>query len=841
MKMRSMYKRLVAALLMTAMLSTMLPAALAAGYSGDGRRYTYRDNLDGATHTAICLDDPQYTKTAEPHTFDPATGRCSQCFAVNYNQVQIGLSREMDINVPMNGRDAAISLGDVRLTIGSVDITDEYDLTYNWFYQSASVSNEATYVLPASSLQKEADYVYVCFVMARPKQSLSAAPITASCTVTVHVRDLVQVQATVGGEDTAFTLGSVNSHTSQSVCDQIYTMVQSRTGLAPEQVIFGAKPVSKVGDLNVTSNVPYFFRTGSLQQTLDKVIFVPNRGVSGTYSIDFVASNARGQSVPGTLTIYVNQFLGNMDVVASTTRDVPVRMKNQDFITFWNKTYPQGELSRVRFPKQPAPMEGSLVYGYQNAGVVNMPVRENDEFYVTTTVGYPQTADLSQVMLLPAPRFTGSISLPFVAMGKNNRGASTYLNGTLFVAVTEGQVRDVTMSTTGPAKLDSNSFLSVYQSATGSRGTNFCIQFLDAPRFGSFYLGYTGQYTDRKLTAAELSSLTLYHDRGLGRSIDDLTYVPGMMGTESIRYAAYANTGALAYIGTVTFAGREITVSAVTPTKGTNLNASDFEKALGLTPEQANQTYLTFGRPTSGSLRHSKQGAGIGSEVTVNDKFYLGYNVYNNVSNINFTPAAGQNFASVPFTAVTPIGTLNGTLKFTVQMGYTKKFVDVREKDWFYREVMDLAEAGIINGMTATTFEPNSEVTYGQALKLIMMAVGYPDLSTTGNKWAKGFMDKALADGILDKPVDLSRKIDRYAIAEIAAKAMKLKPSTSTKSPFVDMSMKVHAAPYVLALYKAGILNGNVQSNGTVKYYGVNSIRRSEMSAIIWRINNYKK
>ena len=844
MKMKTMYKRLVAALLMAAMLTTMLPAALAAGYGDDGHRYTYKDNLDGTTHTATCLDDPRFSKAAEPHEFDPSTGRCTKCLAVNYSAVQISLGRETNVNVPVNGRDASISLGDVRLTIGAVDITNEYELSYNWYYQGALVGSDAAYVLPANVLQKEADYAYVCFVMARPKQSLSAKPITASCTVMVHVRDLIQAQATVGSEDTAFTLGTVNSHTGQSVVDQIYAQVQARTGLMPEKVTFGTKPISRVGDLSVMPNVPYFFQPGVSQQTLDKVTFLPNRGTSGTYAIDFTATTSRGQTVPGTLTIYVNQFLGGMDVVASTTRDVPVRMNSSDFSAFWKQTYPQGALDRVRFPKQPLPTEGSLVYGYQSTGLASVPVRENDEFYAMTSmppVGYPQVATLDQVTLVPAPRFNGTISLPFVATGRNDRGVATYLNGTLFVVVTEGQIRDVTMNASGPSKLDPRAFLSVYQNATGSRTTNFYIQFLDAPRFGSFYLGYTGQYGDRKLTPAELTAMTLYHDRGTGRCIEDITYVPGTMTTESVRYAAYSYTGELAYIGTVTFTGREISASITTTAKGTSFASSNFEKLLGLTPEQANQTYLTFGRPSSGSLRYSKQGAGTGAEVTMNDKFYLGYNVYNNVSNVYFTPTAGQNFVTIPFTAVTPAGTVNGTLKITVQTGYTKKFTDVREKDWFYREVMDLAEAGIINGMTPTTFEPNSEVTYGQALKLIMMAVGYPDLSTTGNKWAKGFMDKALADGILSKPVDLNRKIDRYTIAEIAAKAMKLKPSTTNKSPFVDMSMKVHAAPYVLALVEAGILNGTTQSNGTVKYYGVNSIRRSEMSAIIWRINNYKK
>lgn len=55
------------------------------------------------------------------------------------------------------------------------------------------------------------------------------------------------------------------------------------------------------------------------------------------------------------------------------------------------------------------------------------------------------------------------------------------------------------------------------------------------------------------------------------------------------------------------------------------------------------------------------------------------------------------------------------------------------------------------------------------------------------------------------------------------------------------MTTTVSSAPYVLALYEAKIVEGTTQSNGTVKFYGVNSITRAEMATIVWRINNYSK
>ena len=123
-------------------------------------------------------------------------------------------------------------------------------------------------------------------------------------------------------------------------------------------------------------------------------------------------------------------------------------------------------------------------------------------------------------------------------------------------------------------------------------------------------------------------------------------------------------------------------------------------------------------------------------------------------------------------------------------------------------------------------------MTYGQALKLIMMAAGYDDLSRTGGDWAKGFHDKALEDGLLTQSVNLDRKITRKAIADIAYKALKLDKPTIA-SPFADSSEES-----ALALYEAGIVKGEERSTGLM-FFGNYTITRREMAVIIWRMNNY--
>lgn len=49
----------------------------------------------------------------------------------------------------------------------------------------------------------------------------------------------------------------------------------------------------------------------------------------------------------------------------------------------------------------------------------------------------------------------------------------------------------------------------------------------------------------------------------------------------------------------------------------------------------------------------------------------------------------------------------------------TLPFEDVKETDWFFKDVKDMYFPGIIKGITATTFEPNKNLTRAEAVALI--------------------------------------------------------------------------------------------------------------------------
>ena len=155
--------------------------------------------------------------------------------------------------------------------------------------------------------------------------------------------------------------------------------------------------------------------------------------------------------------------------------------------------------------------------------------------------------------------------------------------------------------------------------------------------------------------------------------------------------------------------------------------------------------------------------------------------------------------------------------------------------DWFYQYVRDLSIAGVVDGFNAGDFRPHKDLTWGQALKLVMLATGYEEQAPTETHWASGYLTKAKADGLVasDRVVDLDAPIARIDVAEIAAKAMDL-DEVDIESPFADTD-----AMAVLQLYDAGIVEGNVNTAGVRNFHPDDTISRAEISAIVWRIERY--
>ena len=131
-------------------------------------------------------------------------------------------------------------------------------------------------------------------------------------------------------------------------------------------------------------------------------------------------------------------------------------------------------------------------------------------------------------------------------------------------------------------------------------------------------------------------------------------------------------------------------------------------------------------------------------------------------------------------------------------------YSDVPEWEWYQPYVTELSAQGVISGYEDGTFRPDGTVTWGEALKLILLAAGQDSQPATDVHWAGGYLNLALQWGIL--PVgphyDLDAPITRQQVAQIAARALGLR-AVMAHNPFADCS-----DPEVLALCEAGIVEG---------------------------------
>ena len=176
------------------------------------------------------------------------------------------------------------------------------------------------------------------------------------------------------------------------------------------------------------------------------------------------------------------------------------------------------------------------------------------------------------------------------------------------------------------------------------------------------------------------------------------------------------------------------------------------------------------------------------------------------ISQLRFVPASGfTGSVEIPYAAVNASGKLIASGKLCLGVvRQMEDFSDITSSTWCYKYVLELSDAGVIDGYENGTFRPDSQVTYGAALKLIMLAAGYTEQAPTGSNVFSGYLARAQADGLVSGSVDLSAPITRLAVSQIAAKALGLSiTNLSSVRPFTDTT-----DPYVQALKRRGRRGG---------------------------------
>lgn len=173
-------------------------------------------------------------------------------------------------------------------------------------------------------------------------------------------------------------------------------------------------------------------------------------------------------------------------------------------------------------------------------------------------------------------------------------------------------------------------------------------------------------------------------------------------------------------------------------------------------------------------------------------------------------------------------------------------FTDVKKTDWFYGDVKTAVESGLVNGKTATTYCPDDNLTYAEAIKLAAcMNQLYTEGKVTlegGNPWYMPYVEYCKAENIIKKEYNYDEKVTRAGYMEIFALA--IPDEALAEVNFVaDNSIpdvasdKTYAAP-VYKLYRAGILQGVDEEHNCTPFA---NIKRSEVAAILTRMMNKDK
>ena len=179
-------------------------------------------------------------------------------------------------------------------------------------------------------------------------------------------------------------------------------------------------------------------------------------------------------------------------------------------------------------------------------------------------------------------------------------------------------------------------------------------------------------------------------------------------------------------------------------------------------------------------------------------------------------------------------------------------FTDVKPDSWYYEDVDNAVRLGIINGKTETTFAPDDNLTYAEAIKLAAcMYQLYKDgsvyLVPGGNPWYQIYVDYAKDHGIITenffyKVSNINEKATRAGYMEIFANAL---PDEALKGinnvpdgSIPDVPMVHESSISIYKLYRAGILTG-VDAKHNCK--PEDNIKRCEVAAIITRMMDETK
>ena len=665
------------------------------------------------------------------------------------------------------------------------------------------------------------------------------------------------------GSDTSFDVSDFESFYTKN-CSGTFKYVEFQVGTSSYNnfsgyVTYEGDALSRTG---LTSNDFYYDDSYYGDYPIKRLALEADKNAAtDSIEIGFTvyggSGNNTNQYAEGTLALEVSKSGSSSsskgDISYTVKANDSVSLSGRDFEKFYDNDC-SGTFKYVVFdrPSSSDYADGYIYYRYGKSKETYFSRSELNSYKFYYSDSDYGDYDLDELSFVSDRSFTGPVKLSFTVYGGSGSKTNQSASGTLVISTGansstvsrySGNIRYSTTPSTA-LQINPNDLARFYNKNVPGAALRYVV-LTGIPSTGSLYYNYygTSQYgvsSRMQLTSSSASGKVFSFSPSSTSeyALSELTYIPsGSNYCTAVSFAAYGSDGSTV-TGSILIS---VTASAVAEvytvaTKGTSVSfpASSVYSAVSAATGSglASIQLLELPTATSGVLYCGSTRA----DLTTN---YSYTSNSDSMTQLRFVPnGAYTGSVSIPYVALGSSGTAiaAGTVSIGI-VNSVKKFTDISTSTWCYKYITELSDANIISGYSNGSFQEKNTITYGAALKLIMLAAGYSEQApTTKGSTFSGYLTRAKADGLVEGNPKLNGSITRLQIAQIAAKAMKLSVTNlSNKKPFTDTN-----DVYVQALNAAGIIEGYF-ANGSSTYKPNNTLTRGQVSAIVWRMRNYNK
>ena len=384
-------------------------------------------------------------------------------------------------------------------------------------------------------------------------------------------------------------------------------------------------------------------RTASIQQTLDKLYFVPKQGYNGVAEITLVGWAENGSSFSITVKVDV---AGSQGIRYKTTSGKPAYFLGSDFNAYC-RVRTGRDLSYVTF-NLPQSSQGGLYYGYTSAGQY--------AGRVSTSTQYARTGryTIDDVCFVPTDAFVGETRISYRCVDTSGNA----FTGEVIINVTPSGAmgETATVRQTGqwgePVRLRPELFNAACQSTIGDTLAYVRFQ-LPSYDKGALYYNYQGG------SGSRVDSSSRYYYSG-SPGLGSVTFVPASNGADQVAvpYTGYGE-GGTSYTGTlyITLGEEDRTTVrySIAKEETVSFQFNDFNEA-ALLQMGTSLEYIEFRFPEElsfGTLYYDYRGEDYNYPAAPDTPYYREPKEHwqQRLDRISFHAGTTAGSANIPFTA----------------------------------------------------------------------------------------------------------------------------------------------------------------------------------------------